>query len=174
MMPMAYPHYVEFDPSRRITPEETVKINEQEVDRIEAFVRKAQDRGLHVSINLHRAPGYCIKAGFYEPFDLWKSLEGQEEYDFAFAGKAAEDRRQYLAAIRGHRNLALASRNAADLRRSDAWLGLKAYRCPPAEPAGTGLRWAHFAGAAHRTALAMIWRTFLSKNTGSVSCPAWK
>jgi endoglucanase len=81
-LPMAYPRYVEFDRSRHITPEEVYKINGQEVDRIEAFVRKAQGRGLHVSLNLHRAPGYCINAGFYEPYDLWKSKEAQEAFSF--------------------------------------------------------------------------------------------
>lgn len=81
-LPMAYPRYVEFDRSRHITPEEVCKLNEKEVDRIETFVRKAQGLGLHVSINLHRAPGYCINAGFYEPFDLWKSKEAQEAFYF--------------------------------------------------------------------------------------------
>ncbi len=81
-LPMAYPRYVNFDRSRHITPEEIYKINEQEVDRIEAFVRKAQAQGLHVSLNLHRAPGYCINAGFYEPYDLWKSKDAQEAFFF--------------------------------------------------------------------------------------------
>lgn len=72
-LPMAYPRYLDFDHTQHITPTEVYKINEQEVDRIEAFVRKAQDHGLHVCLNLHRAPGYCINAGFYEPYDLWKS-----------------------------------------------------------------------------------------------------
>jgi hypothetical protein len=81
-LPMAYPRYVDFDRSRRITPEETCKINEREVDRIEAFVRKAQNQGLHVSLNLHRAPGYCINAGFYEPFNLWQSKEAQAAFNF--------------------------------------------------------------------------------------------
>lgn len=81
-LPMSYPRYVDFDRSKHITPEEVCKINEPEVDRIEAFVRKAQDRGLHVSLNLHRAPGYCINAGFNEPFDLWKSKEAQQAFYF--------------------------------------------------------------------------------------------
>jgi len=81
-LPMAYPRYVNFDRSKHITPDEVCKINEAEVDRIEAFVRKAQDQGLHVSLNLHRAPGYCINAGFYEPYDLWKSKEAQEAFWF--------------------------------------------------------------------------------------------
>jgi aryl-phospho-beta-D-glucosidase BglC (GH1 family) len=81
-LPMAYPRYVEFDRSRHITPEEVYKINEREVERIEGFVRKAQDHGLHVSLNLHRAPGYCINAGFYEPYDLWKSKDAPEAFAF--------------------------------------------------------------------------------------------
>jgi endoglucanase len=81
-LPMAYPRYVDFDRSKHIAPEEVYKIDEQEVDRIEAFARKAQDHGLHVSLNLHRAPGYCINAGFYEPYDLWKSKEAQAAFSF--------------------------------------------------------------------------------------------
>src|SRR5581483_2490775 len=81
-LPMAYPRYVEFDRSQHIQPAEIYKINEAEVGRIESFVRKAQEFGLHVSLNLHRAPGYCINAGFYEPYDLWKSKEAQEAFAF--------------------------------------------------------------------------------------------
>ncbi len=81
-LPMAYPRYVDFDRSRHITPEEVCKINEKEVDGIESFVRKAQAKGLHVSINLHRAPGYCINAGFNEPYNLWKSEEAQQAFNF--------------------------------------------------------------------------------------------
>jgi endoglucanase len=79
-LPMAYPRYVQFDRSKQITPEDVCKFDEPEVDRIESFVRKAQDHGLHVSVNLHRAPGYCINAGFIEPFDLWKSKEAQTAF----------------------------------------------------------------------------------------------
>lgn len=81
-LPMAYPRYVNFDRSRNITPEEVYQLNEQEVDRIEAFVRNAQSHGLHVSVNLHRAPGYCINAGFHEPYDLWTSKEAQKAFAF--------------------------------------------------------------------------------------------
>lgn len=81
-LPMAYPRYLDFDRSKHITPAEVYKLNEREVDRIEGFVRKAQDQALHVSLNLHRAPGYCINAGFYEPYDLWKSKEAQEAFIF--------------------------------------------------------------------------------------------
>ena len=81
-IPMAYPRYVNFDRSRHITPEEVCNINTEEVERIEAFVRRAQDHGLHVCLNLHRAPGYCINAGFFEPYDLWTSREAQQAFSF--------------------------------------------------------------------------------------------
>jgi endoglucanase len=42
----------------------------------------AQKHNLHVSVNLHRAPGYCINAGFYEPFNLWKDKEAQDAFYF--------------------------------------------------------------------------------------------
>ena len=92
-LPMAYPRYVKFDRSQHIKPEDVCKIDEHEVERIEAFVRKAQDKGLHVSVNLHRAPGYCINAGFYEPYDLWKSKEAQEAFNFHWGmwGKRFKD-----------------------------------------------------------------------------------
>jgi aryl-phospho-beta-D-glucosidase BglC (GH1 family) len=52
------------------------------VERIEGICTQSQDLGLHVSLNLHRAPGYCINSGFYEPYDLWKSKEAQEAFNF--------------------------------------------------------------------------------------------
>lgn len=79
-LPMAYPRYVQFDRTKRITPSEVCNFDEAELERIETFVRHAQSLGLHVSLNLHRAPGYCINAGFFEPYDLWKSKEAQEAF----------------------------------------------------------------------------------------------
>ncbi|HVV00778.1 MAG TPA: cellulase family glycosylhydrolase [Verrucomicrobiae bacterium] len=81
-LPVAYPRYLDFDRSRDITPEEVYKIDEREVGKIESFARKAQQHGLHVSLNLHRAPGYCINAGFHEPYDLWRSEEAQKAFYF--------------------------------------------------------------------------------------------
>ena len=37
---------------------------------------------MHVSLNLHRAPGYCINAGFHEPYNLWKDKEAQDAFNF--------------------------------------------------------------------------------------------
>lgn len=92
-LPMAYPGYVEFDRSRDITPGEVYAIDEQAADEISAFVAMARGLGLHVSINLHRAPGYCINAGFHEPYNLWKSEEAQKAFCFhwEYWGKRFKD-----------------------------------------------------------------------------------
>jgi len=81
-LPMAYPSYLDFDRSRQIKPEETYKIDGKVVDDIEKLVFLAQKYGLHVSLNLHRAPGYCINAGFSEPFNLWQDKEAQDAFNF--------------------------------------------------------------------------------------------
>jgi endoglucanase len=40
----------------------------------------AHKYNLHVSLNLHRAPGYCINAGFHEPYNLWKDQKAQKAF----------------------------------------------------------------------------------------------
>ena len=36
--------------------------------------------GLHVCLNLHRAPGYCVNPERREPFDLWRDPEAAEAF----------------------------------------------------------------------------------------------
>ncbi|MGV3502616.1 MAG: cellulase family glycosylhydrolase [Adhaeribacter sp.] len=81
-IPMAYPSYVRFDRSRPITPREVYQIDAQAVERIHRLVDLAHKHKLHVSLNLHRAPGYCINAGFEEPYNLWKDAEALEAFCF--------------------------------------------------------------------------------------------
>jgi endoglucanase len=81
-LPMAYPSYIKFDRSRNINPEEVYHIDDQVVDKIEELVFLANKNHLHVSLNLHRAPGYCINAGFNEPYNLWKDEEAQKAFCF--------------------------------------------------------------------------------------------
>lgn len=81
-IPMAYPRYVKFDRSQKITPDEIYDIDEKVVDEVETLVNRANKYGLHVSVNLHRAPGYCINAGFNEPYNLWKDNEAQDAFYF--------------------------------------------------------------------------------------------
>ncbi|SDL06752.1 Aryl-phospho-beta-D-glucosidase BglC, GH1 family [Catalinimonas alkaloidigena] len=79
-IPMAYPVYLKFDRSKPITPEEVYQIDEQAVEKIDALVSAAHKRGLHVSLNLHRAPGYCVNAGFDEPYNLWTDPEALKAF----------------------------------------------------------------------------------------------
>jgi aryl-phospho-beta-D-glucosidase BglC (GH1 family) len=81
-IPMAYPRYINFDASKDITPDAIYNINEKEVDRINTLVDQANKQGLHVSLNLHRAPGFCVNAGFNEPYNLWEDKEAQEAFYF--------------------------------------------------------------------------------------------
>lgn len=88
-LPVSYPFYLNFDRSKSITPEEVYKIDEGAVQKIEQLVNLAHKYNLHVSFNLHRAPGYCINAGFNEPYNLWKDAEAQKAfyYHWNFWGK---------------------------------------------------------------------------------------
>ena len=81
-IPMAYPYYIEFDRSRHIRPDEVYNINEAAVDKIDELVAMAHKYNMHVSMNLHRAPGYCINAGFHEPYNLWLDEEAQMDFNF--------------------------------------------------------------------------------------------
>ena len=79
-IPMAYPSYVKFDRSKPITTRRVRKIDRRAVDKVDQLVLRAQKYGLHVSLNLHRAPGFCVNAGFIEPYDLWKDEEAMDDF----------------------------------------------------------------------------------------------
>ncbi len=79
-IPMAYPRYINFDPTKNITPDDVLNFNEKVIDEVEKLVDMANKYKLHVSLNLHRAPGYCINAGFNEPYNLWKDEIAQQAF----------------------------------------------------------------------------------------------
>lgn len=81
-LPIAYPRYLTFDRKDKITPDDVYKMDEKKINQIEMLVALAHQHGLHVSLNLHRAPGYCINAGFFEPYNLWKDKEAREAFYF--------------------------------------------------------------------------------------------
>ena len=81
-LPIAYPRYLSFDRSKDITIDEVYKTSPKVLDDIDQLIFMAQKHGLHVSLNLHRGPGYCINAGFHEPFNLWKDKEAQDAFNF--------------------------------------------------------------------------------------------
>ncbi len=81
-IPMAYPYYLDIDRSKNIHPDDVYKIKEENVDRIDQLVTLAHKYGMHVSLNLHRAPGYCVNAGFHEPYNLWQDSEALDAFCF--------------------------------------------------------------------------------------------
>jgi endoglucanase len=81
-LPMAYPRYLSFDRTKVIKNDDIYKTDIKVLDEIDKLVFMAHKHGLHVSLNLHRAPGYCINAGFHEPFNLWKEKEAQDAFNF--------------------------------------------------------------------------------------------
>jgi aryl-phospho-beta-D-glucosidase BglC (GH1 family) len=81
-LPMAYPRYLSFDRSRDITIEEVYKTDPEVLENIDQLIFMAHKYGLHVSINLHRGPGYCINAGFHEPYNLWKDQAARDAFNF--------------------------------------------------------------------------------------------
>ena len=79
-IPMAYPRYISFDRTRDIRKEEVCNFDRSVLEEVDNLVYMAGKYNLHVSLNLHRGPGYCINAGFHEPFNLWKDREAQEAF----------------------------------------------------------------------------------------------
>ena len=79
-IPIAYPSYLDFDRSRNIKIEEVRNFKTEETDRIENLVYMAQKYGHHVSLDLHRAPGYCINAGFHEPYNIWTDQQAEDDF----------------------------------------------------------------------------------------------
>lgn len=79
-IPMAYPSYLDINRNKDIAPDDVYRISEKALEKVDKLVCMAHKYNLHVSLNLHRAPGYCINAGFHEPFNLWKDKAAQDAF----------------------------------------------------------------------------------------------
>ncbi len=47
---------------------------------IDGYLAACQQRGLHMSLNLHRAPGYCINGNALEKHNLWLDRAAQDAF----------------------------------------------------------------------------------------------
>jgi aryl-phospho-beta-D-glucosidase BglC (GH1 family) len=81
-LPMAYPRYLNPERGEKITKDDFYKFDTKVLDEIDQLIYTANKHSMHLSLNLHRAPGYCINAGFFEPFNLWKDKEAQDAFYF--------------------------------------------------------------------------------------------
>ena len=73
-LPLSYTHWIrDGDP---------LQIDEDGpgLARLDRAVALAERHGLHVCLNLHRAPGYCVNAERREPFDLWRDAAALEAF----------------------------------------------------------------------------------------------
>jgi len=73
-LPMSYRQWA--------SPDDVLNLNEAALEKVDRGVELGRRYGLHVSVNFHRAPGYCISRGIKEPFSLWKDEEALEAFCF--------------------------------------------------------------------------------------------
>jgi len=59
------------------SPEEPLKLREPELKHLDEVVEFGRRHKLHVNVNLHRAPGYCVNPP-KEPLDLWQDEAAQD------------------------------------------------------------------------------------------------
>jgi len=58
------------------------KIKEEPFDNIDRVVEWGRKYKIHISLNFHRGPGYCVNMGWTEPFKLWKDKEALDAFCF--------------------------------------------------------------------------------------------
>lgn len=61
---------------------ELTKVNERALAHVDRIVELGRKYGLHVSLNLHRAPGYCINNAELEPAILWSDKDAEDAFVF--------------------------------------------------------------------------------------------
>jgi endoglucanase len=81
-IPMDYWLWVDSDwpKTRKLRPDDAFKINESVLENVDRTVELGKKYGLHVSLNFHRAPGYCINNPEREPFVLWKDKLAEDAF----------------------------------------------------------------------------------------------
>jgi endoglucanase len=63
-----------------VEDEDPFRITEEGLANIDRAVRLGERCGLHVCLNLHRAPGYSVNREREEPFDLWKDHAARDAF----------------------------------------------------------------------------------------------
>ena len=63
-------------------PEAPYNIYEPALEQIDQAVLWGRRYGIHVNLNFHRGPGYCVNRQIEEKFDLWSTPEGLDAFRF--------------------------------------------------------------------------------------------
>jgi len=79
-VPMSYPYFLKFDRDNPIPVDRMQKFHRKQVRDVDQILEWADKYNLHVSLNMHRAPGFCVNAGFVEPYNLWKSEQALDDF----------------------------------------------------------------------------------------------
>ncbi len=59
-------------------PNDYLVWDETALEYIDRYIEACRERGLHLSFNMHRVPGYCINSPEIERHNLWKDRVAQE------------------------------------------------------------------------------------------------
>ena len=83
-MPMDYWLWIDTNwrETKTLSPDDMYKIKEETLEKVDRTVELGSRYGLHVSLNFHRAPGYCINDPEREPFVLWSDPRAEDAFVF--------------------------------------------------------------------------------------------
>lgn len=73
-LPACYTLWIEGDDVHRF--------HEPMLDKIDRAIELGRKYGIHMCLNFHRAPGYCVNPDLKEPFDLWKDQAALDAFCF--------------------------------------------------------------------------------------------
>lgn len=81
-LPMDYWLWIDSDciETRKLRPDDAFKIKQSTLERIDAAIESCSKYGLHVNVNFHRGPGYCINNPDREPFVLWSDKTAEDAF----------------------------------------------------------------------------------------------
>ncbi len=81
-LPMDYWLWIDSDwkKTRKLDPDDVFRISDGALEKVDRAVDLCGNYGLHLSLNFHRAPGYCINDPQREPFVLWQDKRAQEAF----------------------------------------------------------------------------------------------
>ena len=63
-----------------VTDGDIFKVREPVLEKVDWAVSLGRKYELHVSVNFHRAPGYCVSRKPHEPFNLWKDDDALDAF----------------------------------------------------------------------------------------------
>lgn len=83
-MPMDYWLWIDTNwrETKTLSPDDVYKVKEETMAKVDRTVELGIQYGLHVSLNFHRAPGYCINNPEREPFVLWSDPHAEDAFVF--------------------------------------------------------------------------------------------